>query len=235
MFVSIVIPAFNEEQRIGSTLSKIKGYLDSRGFEHEVIVVDDGSSDKTAQVAEEFKGLSLRVLKNEKNSGKGYSINRGMMEARGNLVLFTDADMSTPIEFFDGFIKQHEYGYDIVIASRAIDRSLVRKKQPFHREMMGRVFNLFVRMITGLSIRDTQCGFKSFKRQAVQSVYPKQTIYDFGFDVEILYIAKLQGFKIMEAPVEWYDSPATKVSALKDSFMMFFDLLRIRFTSYGDN
>ncbi len=235
MFVSIVIPAFNEELRLGSTLAKIKDYLDSRGFEHEVIVVDDGSSDKTAQVAEDFKGLSLRVLKNEKNSGKGYSINRGMLEARGNLILFSDADMSTPIEFFDSFIEHHERGFDIVIASRAIDRSLVRKKQPFLREMMGRVFNLFVRLITGLPIKDTQCGFKSFKRQAVQTIYPKQTIFDFGFDVEILYIAKMRGYKIMEAPVEWYDSPASKVSALKDSFMMFFDLIRIRLTSYGDN
>lgn len=232
MFVSIVIPAFNEEKRLASTLSRIKLYLDSRGGKHEVIVVDDGSTDKTAQVAEEFRGLSLRVLKNEKNSGKGYSINRGMLEAGGDIVLFTDADMSTPIEFFDHFIKHHENGYDIVIASRAIDRSLIKKKQPFFREIMGRIFNLCVRLITGLQIKDTQCGFKSFKRRAVREIYPKQTIYDFGFDVEILYVAKMSGFKIMETPVEWYDSPATKVNALKDSFMMFIGLIRVRLTSY---
>jgi len=226
--VSIIIPAYNEEKRLPETLEKIKNYLSGKDFEYEVLLINDGSTDDTAKTASGFSGVNVKVISNKKNMGKGYCVNKGVFEAKNDIILFTDADLSTPIDSFDRFYSLHEKGYDVVIASRAVDRKLVKKRQPWIRETMGRIFNVFVRAVTGLKISDTQCGFKSFKRAAAKEIFSKQTIFGFGFDVEILYIARLQGRKIHETAVEWYDSPGTKVSALKDSARMFIELFIIR-------
>ena len=227
--VSIIIPAYNEAKRLPSTLTRIKSYLEAKGLENEVIVVNDGSLDDTAKTAENFKGLNVKVISNEKNAGKGLCVHKGIKAAQNDIILFTDADMSTPIGFFDDFLKYHEQGYDVVIGSRALNRKLVKKKQPFHRDMMGRIFNIFVRLITGLKVKDTQCGFKSFKKDVAKNIFSKQTIFDFGFDVEILHIANIHNYKIKESAVEWYDSPGTKVNPVKDSIKMFGDLFKIKF------
>ena len=232
--VSIVIPAFNEEKRLPVTLEKIQEYLEKKDFSHEIIIVDDGSTDNTKKSVECFEKLNIKVIPNEKNTGKGYSINRGILAAKNDIILFTDADLSTPIKFLDNFLAMHKKGYDVVIASRAINRKLVKKHQPFIREAMGRIFNIFVLLITGLKIKDTQCGFKSFTKKAAKDVFPRQTIFDFGFDVEILYIASARGFKIYESAAEWYDSPGTKVSPFRDSVRMFIDLFKIKYRSIKD-
>jgi len=229
--VSIVIPAYNEAKRLPSTLNKIKSFLSSKKLKYEIIVVNDGSSDETAKAAISVKGLKVTLISNKKNMGKGYCVNRGVKKAKNDIILFTDADLSTPVKFLSPFLKLHSKGNDVVAASRALNRKLVKKRQPIHRDMMGRIFNVFVRLITGLKIKDTQCGFKSFKKSAAKKIFSKQTIFDFGFDVEILYIASLHGFKIAESPVEWYDSPATKVNPLMDSLRMFGGLFAIRLKS----
>jgi dolichyl-phosphate beta-glucosyltransferase len=225
--VSVVIPAYNEEKRLPFTLEKIKKYFDSRDLAYEVIVVNDGSTDNTVEKAKSFSGLNLRVIDNRQNHGKGYCVRAGMLDARNDIILFSDADMSTPIEYLDAFLKLHEQSFDVIIASRAIDRKLVKAKQPLFREIMGRIFNFSMQAITGLRIRDTQCGFKSFKREAAGIIFKRQTIPGFGFDAEVLYIAKVHGFKIKETPVEWYDAPGTKVSVF-NSAKAFIDLVDIK-------
>jgi dolichyl-phosphate beta-glucosyltransferase len=227
--LSIIIPAYNEERRLPETLKKIHKYLTKRKFRHEILVVDDGSKDNTIKAASTVKGIKIKIVRNIKNRGKGFSINHGIKTAKGDIILFTDADLSTPIEFFDDFIRLHNTGTDVVIASRAIKGSRKKVKQPFYRDIGGRVFNLFVKIITGLMLNDTQCGFKSFKKKAAKSIFPRQTIFDFGFDAEILFIAKKHNFSIKESPVDWYDSPATKVKVFRDTLKMFFGLLKIRF------
>ena len=191
-------------------------------------IVSDGSTDNTVPIAADFKGLNIRIFENKENRGKGYCVNIGISNAQNDIILFSDADLSTPIEHLDDFISLHSEGFDVVIASRALDRKMILQKQPFLRDTMGRFFNFFVRKITGLEIKDTQCGFKSFKKNAAKQIFSRQTIFDFGFDVEILYIAKLHEYKIKETPAAWSDSPGTKVSPLKDSAKMFFDLIDIR-------
>ncbi|MEI7640628.1 MAG: dolichyl-phosphate beta-glucosyltransferase [bacterium] len=231
--ISIIIPAYNEEQRLPATLEKIKTYVTARQYDYEIIVVNDGSTDKTAGVAETFKDLNLRVLTHSPNRGKGYCIKTGMLNAKKDIALFTDADLSTPIEFFDTFAPLHESGADIVIASRDIKGAAVKLAQPFFREFGGKVFNLLMRLVTGLPIHDTQCGFKSFKRETLENIFKRQTIPGFGFDVEVLYIAHKLGYKIKETPVDWFDSPATKVNFLKDSTKMFAELFKIRANDFN--
>jgi dolichyl-phosphate beta-glucosyltransferase len=226
--VSIIIPAYNEEKRLPETLKKISSYINETKLNAEIIVINDGSVDKTADIVNNFKVNNVRLINNEKNRGKGFCINRGVFEARNEIILFSDSDLSTPIEFLGEFLKNHEIGYDIVIASRAIKGAVKKVKQPFFRDTMGKIFNIFVRTILGLNIKDTQCGFKSFKNNVAKEIFSKQTIFDFGFDPEILYIAQKKGYKIKEYPVEWYDSKGTKVKAIKDSFKMFFSLFKIK-------
>ncbi len=224
--ISVVIPAYNEEKRLPGTLKKIKNFFKTNKIKNEIIVVDDGSTDNTVSVAKKYK---IKILKNEKNSGKGYSVKRGVFSAKGDIILFTDADLSTPIEFLKHFINEHNSGFDVVIASRALSGSEVKIPQPPLRELSGKIFNIFVRLITWLPIHDTQCGFKSFTQNAAKKIFSRLTIWGFGFDVESLYIAKKSGFKISEYPVTWYNSNATKVDFFKDSTRMFFELFKIRF------
>jgi dolichyl-phosphate beta-glucosyltransferase len=227
--LSVIIPAYNEEQRLGESLPRIFEHLASQPYTWEVVVVDDGSSDATREVAQQLgEGYPCRVLRNEPNRGKGYSIRRGMLEAKGAFRLFSDADLSTPIEELDKFWQHVDAGYDVVIGSRALEQSDLVVRQAFYREWMGRVFNLLVRTMLVGGIHDTQCGFKLFSARAAETIFPKQTLSGFAFDVELMVLARKHGFKIKEAPVRWINSPASKVSAWRDSTRMFLDLLRLR-------
>lgn len=225
--LSIVIPAFNEEQRIGRTLERIVLFLQKKNEPAEVLVVDDGSTDETVAVVESFHNPWIRVLQNGRNHGKGYSVRRGVLEARGEWVLFTDADMSTPIEELDTLFEAGA-GADVIIGSRAIDRSKILIHQSRRRELAGIFFNRIVRAILRLPIADTQCGFKLFHRTASLRVFQLQRIPGFGFDPELLYLARKAGLVIREVPVTWENHPATKVRFLRDSLTMFLNLIQIR-------
>ena len=231
--LSIIIPAFNEERRLPRGLAKIRDYLATRnlvGGQVEIIVVDDGSSDRTAAIAEEASRElpALRLVLNRENRGKGYSVRRGVLEARGRIALFTDADLSAPIEEADKLLAAIAAGNDLAIGSRAIDRSLIFVRQARLRELAGIIFNRFVRLFTGLPFHDTQCGFKAFVRERSLIVFEQQRIEGFGFDPEILFLAKRHGLRAVEIPVRWAHDPATKVHVVRDSLLMFLDLVYIR-------
>ena len=230
--LSIIIPSYNEEVRLPATLDRIAAYLSASGRNAEVLVVDDGSKDRTAQVAESFRDKipMLRVVPNGVNRGKGYSVRHGMQEARGRIALFTDADLSAPIEEAGKLIDALET-YDLAIGSRAIDRSLITVHESRFREFAGIIFNKIVRLILWLPFVDTQCGFKAFRRERCNIIFEQQTIERFGFDPELLYLARRNGLKAVEIPVRWGHSPATKVSMLRDSIQMFTDVFTIRWNS----
>jgi glycosyltransferase involved in cell wall biosynthesis len=226
--ISIVIPAYNEEKRLPGTLRKILKFISTKKIRTEIIVVDDGSRDNTAAVVTALKSPEIRLIKNLKNMGKGFSVKNGVENSRGDIILFTDADLSTPIKHLTEFIQYHNEGYEVVIASRDLVESKVMVPQSHFRELGGKIFNIMVRIVTGLPIHDTQCGFKSFTKKAAKLVFPRQTISGFGFDVEILFIAHRRKLSIKESAVEWYNAPGTKVSFFKDSIRMFAELFKIR-------
>jgi len=230
--LSIVIPSFNEELRLPTTLREISSYIRSSRRETEVIVVDDGSTDRTSDVANSFRGeiQRLRVVANNKNRGKGYSVRHGMMEAHGRVVLFTDADLSAPIAEADKLLAALA-DHDVAIGSRAMDRSLISVRQSLFREYAGIIFNFIVRAILRLPFVDTQCGFKAFRRDRCRVIFEQQRIERFGFDPEILYLARHHGLRSAEIPVRWAHSPATKVSMWRDSIQMFLDVFVIRWNS----
>lgn len=230
--LSIVIPSFNEELRLPATLERIAGYLSTLGGETEILVVDDGSKDRTAAVAESFRRTlpSLRVISNGVNRGKGFSVRRGMLEARGRVVLFTDADLSAPIDEAPKLIEALR-NYDVAIGSRALDRGLITVHETRFREFAGIVFNRIVRVILRLPFVDTQCGFKAFRRERCQILFEQQRIERFGFDPELLYLARHHGLRTVEIPVRWGHSPATKVNMLRDSIQMFIDVFTIRWNA----
>jgi dolichyl-phosphate beta-glucosyltransferase len=226
--LSIVIPSYNEESRLPGSLEKIANYVDARHLNTEVIVVDDGSTDKTAAVSEEFRGkiCNLRVLSNGVNRGKGFSVRHGSLEAKGEIVLFTDADLSAPIEEADKLLKALS-DHDVAIGSRAINRKLIEARQSAFREFAGILFNKIVRTILRLPFVDTQCGFKAFRRERCRIIFEQQTIERFGFDPELLYLARHHGLSAVEVPVRWAHSPATKISMFRDSLQMFADVFII--------
>jgi dolichyl-phosphate beta-glucosyltransferase len=231
--LSVIIPAYNEEKRLGPTLTRIREYFAGRAMgpaEIEIIVVDDGSTDGTSQVAGECarEMPSLRVVSNRTNHGKGYSVRQGMLEARGRIALFTDADLSTPIEEFEKLFAAIQAGNDVAIGSRAVDRSLITVHQSRFREVAGMIFNGFVRLVTGLPFHDTQCGFKAFVRERCRIIFEQQRIDWFGFDPEILFLARRHGLRTAEVPVRWAHDQATKVRVVSDSLRMLGDLLHIR-------
>ncbi len=230
--LSIIIPAYNEELRLPPSLNAIAEYIQKSGRETEVLVVDDGSKDRTAAVAESFRSriALLRVVSNGENRGKGYSVRHGMSEARGDIVLFTDADLSAPIEEADKLIAALD-NYDVAIGSRALDRSLIEVHESGFREFAGIVFNKIVRLVLWLPFVDTQCGFKAFRREKCKIIFEQQRIERFGFDPELLYLARHHGLKAIEIPVRWAHSPATKVSMLRDSLQMFLDVFTIRWNA----
>lgn len=233
-FLSIVIPAFNEEFRILGTLGKIHKYFSNKGFDFEIIVVDDGSTDNTVKVIEGFKERlspdrhTIKIIKNGKNKGKGYSVRKGVLSAKGRYVLFSDADLSTPIEEFEKLFKYLQNGYNISIASRELKGSNIKIRQCRIREYMGKTFNFIIRKVTKLDFMDTQCGFKCFDRDSIEKVFPNLKINDFSFDIEILYLASKLGLKIKEVPVTWENSAVSKVNPIKDSVKMFLNLIRIK-------
>ncbi len=231
--LSVVIPVYNESRRVGKTLEASFRYLKARKIKAEIIVVDDGSRDDTIQVVEKYKRLGtrnqvLKVLKQPMNRGKGAAVRAGALAAKGKTVLYMDADNATPLEEFENFRPEIKKGTEVLLGSRAADRKKVKIHQPLHREAMGRVFNLLVQLIATRGLWDTQCGFKAFSQKAAKTIFPLQTIERFGFDVELMFIARKHGFSIKELPVHWYDSPDSRVSVLKDSTRMFTDLLVIR-------
>jgi len=229
--LSIVIPAYNEEKRLPQTLRQVLDWLALGAFSfREVIVVDDGSRDGTARVVEEFAKASacLRLVKDPGNRGKGYAVRHGMLEAKGEWILYTDADLSTPITEIEKLCRAaSEKGAKVAIGSRALDRSLVEVHQPALRELSGRAFNLVMRAVTGLSFRDTQCGFKLFRADAAREIFSRQKQEGFSFDVEDLLIAKKLGLRAVEVPVRWANVEGTKVR-LTQGMMSFVDLVKIR-------
>jgi glycosyltransferase involved in cell wall biosynthesis len=230
-YLSVVIPAYNEALRIGTTLGKVRDYLASRNYETELIVVDDGSTDATPELLRDFAARhpGMRGLRNESNCGKGFTVRRGVLEALGELVLFTDADLSAPIEETNKLLAALEADRaDAAIGSRALDRRLIGVAQPWYRTNAGRVFNLIVRAITGLKIHDTQCGLKLFRAGSARRAFELQRVRGFGFDPEVLFLIERLGGKVVEVPVRWNDNPATKVHFLRDSTQMLVDLLSLR-------
>jgi dolichyl-phosphate beta-glucosyltransferase len=226
-FLSIVIPAYNEAERIHSSLEAIQNYVQGKDFAVETIVVDDGSADKTVEVASAQAGI--RVITNEGNRGKGFSVRRGVLEARGELILFTDADLSAPIEEADKLLAvMNSSQADAVVGSRALQRELIGVHQSPFREWGGRFFNLLVRIASGLKIYDTQCGFKLFRRETTRRAFELQRVERFGFDPEVLFLVQRLGGKVLEVPVRWNHNPATKVHYLKDSLNMTLDLVALR-------
>jgi dolichyl-phosphate beta-glucosyltransferase len=229
--ISIVIPAYNEEKRLPATLDLIRHYFSAHKFSSvEILVVDDGSRDGTAGIVEGYRGQDarIRLLRNPGNRGKGYSVRHGMLEAAGDWVLFSDADLSAPIEDLDLLLAAAEKrGAQIVIGSRAVDRSLVGVRQPLWRELTGRAFNLLMRVVTGLPYRDTQCGFKLYRRDAARAVFSRQKLDGFSFDVEDLMIARQLGLPAAEIAVHWNNVEGTTVGTLQ-GFKSFVDLVKIR-------
>ncbi len=225
--ISLVIPVYNEEDRIVSTLEKVWNYFTRNNYFFEILVVDDGSTDNTLEKLQIFSN-QIQLVSYKPNRGKGAAVRAGMLSSKGRYRFFSDADLSTPIYEIEKLLERLLAGADICIGSRAIDPSLIKKHQPFYREFMGKTFNKFVQMLVLKGIEDTQCGFKGFTNTAADLVFTHSKINGFSFDVEILYLAQKAGLKIAQVPVEWYNDSRTKVNPLKDSFNMFLELLKIR-------
>jgi glycosyltransferase involved in cell wall biosynthesis len=230
--LSVVIPAYNEASRLPASLERLRAF--ARSFPSmEVLVVDDGSRDATAEIAQQIgrdwspDGPLLRVLRNPGNRGKGWSVRHGMLEAAGEWLLFTDADLSTPIEEVFTLLEEARKGFDVVIGSRALRPDLVGVHQSLLREGAGKFFNVVMRVVLGLPFRDTQCGFKLVRQEAAREIFSRQRIEGFGFDAEVLYLARKLGFRAAEIPVRWNNMEGTKVSMLS-GLDAFADLLRIR-------
>lgn len=230
--LSVVIPAYNEEQRLPATLERIAAYLDTQPWPYEIVVADDGSSDGTGNVVEAAaaRNPSIRLLRYTPNHGKGYAVRYAMPRAAGQYLLMSDADLSTPIEEVHKLWARLEDGAEIAIGSRALRDSNLAVHQPLLREMIGRTFNLVVRILAVPGIADTQCGFKLFRREAALALFPQLTIDGWCFDVEALYLARRLGYRIDEVPVTWINSPNTKVNVLRDFRRTVSELLRIRST-----
>ncbi|NLG83244.1 MAG: glycosyltransferase family 2 protein [Firmicutes bacterium] len=230
-YLSIVIPAYNEEERLPKTLDRIIAYFGRLGQkDYEIVVVDDGSTDNTLALAQNYAARypQITVVTNGTNRGKGYSVRHGLLVARGRIRLFSDSDLSTPIEETFKLLARLEEGYDLAIGSRySPDANLVRS-QPFYRRILRFGFNLLVRLITGLKYYDTQCGFKALTKESAELIAPRLSIPGFGFDPELLWIAERFGLRVAEVGVTWVDDRRSKVRPLRDAWRMFLDLIRIR-------
>lgn len=226
-YLSIIIPAYNESDRIKASLQKAIDYLGNKDYEYEIIVADDGSTDDTVEIANSFGG-NIRAVALTKNTGKGAAVRMGMLEAKGDIRIFTDADFSTPIYEIEKIIYSLKNDYDVVIGSRALDYDMVKEHQPFYREFMGKTFNKFVQMMVIKGIKDTQCGFKGFTAAAAEEIFSKAKIDGFSFDVEALYLAKKAGMNIDEVPVEWYNDDRSKVNPITDSISMLIEIFKIK-------
>lgn len=231
--LSVIVPAYNEAARLGLSVSKIIEYLNRTFESSEVIVVDDGSTDDTSPVAEraiaDSGTVSARVIRYEQNRGKGYAVRLGLLAATAEVALFSDADLSTPITETPKLVEPIRSGDgDMTFGSRALERSLIGVHQPWRREQGGRLFNLIVRVVTGLPFWDTQCGFKAFRMSVCRPLIEAAQIDRFGFDVELIYLAHLAGLRLLEVPVRWDNDEASKVSVIRDSFRMVNEVMQIR-------
>ncbi len=232
MHLSLIIPAYNEEERIGATLEKAFAYFKRQSYDAEIIVVDDGSSDNTSEVVRGFQDaapLPLLLETLPRNRGKGYAVRQGMIHvASGAFRFFYDADASTPIEELDRCPALFDAGADIIIGSRALPESVIEVRQAWYREYMGRCFNMLERLLRVTSFKDTQCGFKGFTVAAAHCCFPRQTVERFSFDAELLFIAKKHALRVEELPIHWQNSPKSRVNPFTDATRMFFDLVIIR-------
>ena len=231
--LSIVIPAYNESARIEDALERVMSCVAERGWDAEVVVVDDGSKDNTAEIVHRWmeQHPRLHLVHNPGNKGKGYSVRNGLLQAAGDIVMFTDADLSAPMEEAERLIAAIEDGVDVAIGSRWMDRTRQTIHQPLYRQFFGRCFNWITRMVMGLPFKDTQCGFKAFKRSAAQVIFRLQTIERWGFDPEILFIARKLKYVVREVPVTWGHDERSRISYLKDGMKMLEDMARIRANS----
>jgi glycosyltransferase involved in cell wall biosynthesis len=227
---SIVIPAYNEGARIGNALVEVLRCIHERGWPAEVLVVNDGSSDATAAIIRAFAALhpEVRLLENQENRGKGFSVRHGVLSARGEIVMFTDADLSAPMEEAEHLFAALRQGADIAIGSRWLERGRQTLQQPLYRQFFGRCFNAVTRLIMGLPFADTQCGFKAFRRPVAQTVFQLQRIDRWGFDPELLFIALKRGYTVREVPVTWGHDERSRLSYLKDGWKMLQDIAYIR-------
>ncbi len=227
---SFVVPAYNESERLTVSLPKIFDYIRQQRLQSEVIVVNDGSTDDTADVVRHFMLLypDLRLLENPGNRGKGYSVRNGMLHAHGDVMLFTDADLSSPIYEAGKLFAALEQGADVAIGSRWLQANLQTERQPWHRQLFGRCFNLALRIVLGLNYRDTQCGFKAFTRAAAQTVFTRQRIELWGFDPELLFLANKFKLRTVEVPVEWAHDHRSKINPLRDGIKMGTEMLAVR-------
>lgn len=239
--ISIVIPAYNEQERLGPTLDKVLEFVQRRGWSAEVIVVDGASRDHTAQIVRAYVQSHeiVRLVRNATNRGKGYCVRKGVMQAGGRIILFTDADLSAPIEEAPKLLEALEAGADIAIGSRWMRSDLQTKRQSPARQVLGRAFNLLLRIVLTLDFKDTQCGFKAFRRSAARAVFSQQKIEGWGFDPEILFLARQAGFKVAEVPVCWAHDNRTRIHPIGDGLRMVCEILRIRWHAlcgnYGDS
>jgi len=230
---SIVLPAYNEEDRICASLDKITEYARQHAWRIEVIVVNDGSTDNTADIVRAYgeRYPWLRLLENPGNRGKGFSVRNGMLHARGDILLFSDADLSSPIQEADKLVAALQAGADVAIGSRWVQKELQVVRQPLRRRILGRLFNLALRVVLGLNFKDTQCGFKAFRRSSAELVFTQQQVETWGFDPELLYLAKKAGLRIVEVPVYWAHSEGTRLHPLRDGIRMFAQLFQIRWNA----
>jgi len=227
---SIIIPAYNESERLNASLPKVLDYLSAKALPAEVIVVNDGSRDDTADVVRRFAKLhpEVRLLENPGNRGKGYSVRNGMLNARGDVMLFTDADLSSPIYEASKLFEAIDRGADVAIGSRWLRAELQTERQPWHRQLYGRLFNLALRIVLGLRYCDTQCGFKAFTRAAAHTVFSRQRVERWGFDPELLFLANKFKLRTVEVPVEWAHDHRSKISPLRDGIKMGVEVLSVR-------
>jgi glycosyltransferase involved in cell wall biosynthesis len=233
--LSVVIPAYNEARRIGATLEQVTAWLAARGGDSEVVVVDDGSRDATPLVVEQVAARSkvkVRLVRSAHNRGKGASVRLGVEAAAQPVVLFSDADLSTPIEEAAELLARLAAGNAIAIGSRAAAGARIEVRQAWYRELMGKTFNLLVRALIGIRFRDTQCGFKAFEREAARRIFRAGRVTGFGFDVEVLFLARRFGYRVAEVPVVWRNSPHSRVNPVTDSARMALDLLLIRWRAW---
>ncbi len=230
---SIIIPAYNESARIGNALRSVIACVEARGWDAEVLVVDDGSQDDTVAIVTGFAGRHplLRLIRNERNRGKGYSVRNGMLHATGEVVMFTDADLSAPIEEAERLFAAIQDGADIAIGSRWLDRGRQTTHQPLYRRFFGRCFNGMTRLLMGLPFADTQCGFKAFRREVAQTVFQLQRIERWGFDPELLFIALKRGYVVKEVAVTWGHDERSRISYLRDGIRMLQELVYIRWNA----
>jgi dolichyl-phosphate beta-glucosyltransferase len=230
---SLVIPAYNESTRIRPTLDEILRYIKEHQWDAEILIVDDGSRDDTARIVREYGSVHplVQLVQNPGNRGKGFSVRNGMLHARGEICLFSDADLSSPMAEAEKLFAAVRQGADVAIGSRWLRAELQTERQPLYRQFFGRIFNLVLRLVLGLHFRDTQCGFKAFRREAAQQIFPMQKIERWGFDPEILFLARKKGLHTVEVPVVWAHSEGTRLHPFRDGLRMFGDVLRIRWNS----